>query len=75
MLFRSRRAAEEAQAAQQRMTQVSRLATMGEMAAGIAHELNQPLAAIANYANAALRLHPIEWSSGTAAGVAAACNA
>jgi C4-dicarboxylate-specific signal transduction histidine kinase len=29
---------------------------MGEMAAGIAHELNQPLAAIANYANAALRL-------------------
>lgn len=52
----ARRAAEEAQAAQQRMTQVSRLATMGEMAAGIAHELNQPLAAIANYANAALRL-------------------
>jgi C4-dicarboxylate-specific signal transduction histidine kinase len=29
---------------------------MGEMAAGIAHELNQPLAAIANYANAALRM-------------------
>ena len=52
----ARRAAEEAQVAQQRMTQVSRLATMGEMAAGIAHELNQPLAAIANYANAALRL-------------------
>lgn len=52
----ARRAAEEAQASQQRMTQVSRLATMGEMAAGIAHELNQPLAAIANYANAALRL-------------------
>jgi two-component system sensor kinase FixL len=51
----ARRAAEESQAAQQRMTQVSRLATMGEMAAGIAHELNQPLAAIANYANAALR--------------------
>jgi len=52
----ARRAAEEAQASQLRMTQVSRLATMGEMAAGIAHELNQPLAAIANYANAALRL-------------------
>ena len=32
--------------------QVSRLATMGEMAAGIAHEINQPLTAIANYAKA-----------------------
>ena len=52
----SRQAALEAQQTQQRITQVSRLATMGEMAAGIAHELNQPLAAIANYANAALRL-------------------
>jgi two-component system sensor kinase FixL len=56
----ARRAAEEADAAQQRMTQVSRLATMGEMAAGIAHELNQPLAAIANYANAALRLTAVQ---------------
>ena len=52
-----RRAAEDvARASQQRMTHVSRLATMGEMAAGIAHELNQPLTAIANYANAAQRL-------------------
>jgi two-component system, LuxR family, sensor kinase FixL len=39
-----------------RILQVSRLATIGEMAAGIAHELNQPLTAIANYANAADRL-------------------
>lgn len=51
----SRRAFEEAQATQARMTQVSRLATLGEMAAGIAHELNQPLAAISNYAHAAQR--------------------
>ena len=29
---------------------------MGEMAAGIGHELNQPLAAIANYAQACVRL-------------------
>jgi len=29
----------------------SRLSVMGEMAAGVAHELHQPLAAIANYAN------------------------
>jgi two-component system sensor kinase FixL len=35
-----------------RMLHVSRLATMGEMAAGLAHELNQPLTAIANYAQA-----------------------
>jgi len=38
------------------MNNVSRLATMGEMAAGISHELNQPLAAIANYAQACTRL-------------------
>jgi two-component system, LuxR family, sensor kinase FixL len=39
-----------------RILQVSRLATIGEMAAGIAHELNQPLTAIANYARACDRL-------------------
>ncbi|WP_182867725.1 hybrid sensor histidine kinase/response regulator [Rhodopirellula sp. JC639] len=32
---------------------VSRLSTLGEMVAGIAHEINQPLAAIANFAVAA----------------------
>ncbi|MFZ9709511.1 MAG: PAS domain-containing sensor histidine kinase [Steroidobacteraceae bacterium] len=52
----ARRAAEDSAEIQQRMTQVSHLATLGEMAAGIAHELNQPLAAIANFANAASRL-------------------
>lgn len=31
---------------------VSRFATIGEMAAGVAHELNQPLTAISNYARA-----------------------
>lgn len=39
-----------------RILQVSRLATIGEMAAGIAHELNQPLTAIANYAQGCERL-------------------
>lgn len=39
-----------------RMLQASRLATIGEMAAGVAHELNQPLTAIANYAQACDRL-------------------
>lgn len=32
------------------MAHVARLGMLGELAAGIAHELNQPLAAIANYA-------------------------
>jgi PAS domain S-box-containing protein len=32
------------------LAHASRLTTMGQMATGIAHELNQPLAAIANYA-------------------------
>ena len=35
-----------------RLLHVSRLATIGEMASGVAHELNQPLTAIANYAQA-----------------------
>jgi len=38
------------------MITASRLATMGEMAAAMAHEINQPLAAIAIYASAAERL-------------------
>lgn len=47
-------------AAQARLTElrdelvhVSRLSALGEMAAGLAHELNQPLAAIANFLGAA----------------------
>src|SRR6185312_8136474 len=39
-----------------RLLNVSRMATIGEMAAGVAHELNQPLTAIANYAHACERL-------------------
>ena len=39
-----------------RLLNVSRMATIGEMAAGVAHELNQPLTAIANYAQACERL-------------------
>lgn len=51
-----RRAESEAHKALERMNSVSRLATMGEMAAGISHELNQPLAAIANYSQACARM-------------------
>ena len=36
------------------LAHVSRLSTMGEMATGLAHEINQPLAAIAAYAEGAV---------------------
>ena len=47
-----RRLAEEQAATQaERAQTASRLITMGEMASGVAHELNQPLTAISNYCN------------------------
>ncbi len=39
-----------------RLAHVGRFDLMGEMAAGIAHEINQPLSAIATYAQAARRI-------------------
>ncbi len=36
----------------ERLAQFTRLSTMGEIAAGIAHEINQPLTAITNYSQA-----------------------
>lgn len=51
----SRRAEMDARESRERMMHVSRLATMGEMATGISHELNQPLSAIASFADAARR--------------------
>jgi two-component system, LuxR family, sensor kinase FixL len=50
-----RRAEDEARIFQERLTHFSRLSTMGEMAAGLAHEINQPLSAIATYAQACQR--------------------
>ena len=41
---------------QMELARVSRVTTMGELAASIAHEINQPLTAISNNANACLRL-------------------
>lgn len=41
--------------AQERVTRVARLASMGEMASGVAHEMNQPLTAITTYARACER--------------------
>jgi len=46
----------EARQHRERLVHVARLSTMGEMAAGIAHEINQPLTAIATYASASNRL-------------------
>jgi two-component system sensor kinase FixL len=45
----------QARLAQDRLTQVARVATAGEMAAGVAHEINQPLTAITTYARACER--------------------
>ncbi|MEO6410786.1 MAG: PAS domain S-box protein [Burkholderiaceae bacterium] len=48
----ARRTAQALAAGQAEKAQVtSRLVTMGEMASSVAHELNQPLTAIANYCN------------------------
>ena len=46
----------EVRQSQERLTHVSRLSTMGEMATGLAHEINQPLTAIATYSQAAVRM-------------------
>jgi len=51
-----RRAEDEAKQMQDRIAHFGRISTMGEMAAGIAHEVNQPLTAIATYAQACQRL-------------------
>jgi PAS domain S-box-containing protein len=45
-----RRVEEQAQRHQAELAHVLRLGTMGEMAAGLAHEINQPLGAVTNYA-------------------------
>jgi phosphoglycerate-specific signal transduction histidine kinase len=50
-----KRAEEELHRAQAELAHVTRLTTMGELAASIAHEVNQPLAAVVTNANAGLR--------------------
>jgi signal transduction histidine kinase len=58
---RERRRAEQAEAEvrarkhQVELTQAARLSTLGGMAAGLAHEINQPLAAIVSYARGCAR--------------------
>jgi C4-dicarboxylate-specific signal transduction histidine kinase len=49
------RAEQALQQIQSELARVARLTTMGELTASIAHEINQPLAAIANSAGACMR--------------------
>jgi C4-dicarboxylate-specific signal transduction histidine kinase len=51
-----RKAAEETAALREQLAHIGRVGTMGEMAAGLAHELNQPLTAIHVEASAAIEL-------------------
>ncbi len=51
-----KRSEEEIHHIRERLSQFGRLSTLGEMAAGLAHELNQPLTAIATYTQACQRL-------------------
>lgn len=53
---RRKRAEEEARQHQLELARAGRLSTMGEMASGIAHELNQPLTAISTNAQASIRI-------------------
>jgi len=48
-----KKAEEDGRQRQRDMAHVMRLSTMGEMASGIAHELNQPLAALTSYCGTA----------------------
>lgn len=51
-----RQTREELESQRQNMAHMERLSTSGEMAAGIAHEVNQPLTAVVNYARVGQRL-------------------
>jgi two-component system, LuxR family, sensor histidine kinase DctS len=55
-LSEQRRVEELSRASQERLQATARLATVGEMASLLSHELNQPLAAIASYASGTLNL-------------------
>ncbi len=54
-LTAEKEAQKETQSLQGRLAEVGRFSLLGEMAAGLAHEINQPLSAIATYAQAGER--------------------
>ncbi|HXH03208.1 MAG TPA: PAS domain S-box protein [Candidatus Competibacteraceae bacterium] len=51
-----RQAQDQLRQLREELTHMGRLSLAGEMASGLAHEINQPLAAMVTYAQAALRL-------------------
>ena len=55
-LSEQRRIEELSRASQERLQATARLATVGEMASLLSHELNQPLAAISSYATGSLNM-------------------
>jgi PAS domain S-box-containing protein len=55
-LITAERLRDQEQQLRERLTHLSRVSTMGEMASSLAHELNQPLTAVATYAQALRRL-------------------
>ncbi len=59
-----RRVEELSRATQERLQATARLATVGEMASMLSHELNQPLAAIASYATGSLNLLRVDATDG-----------
>jgi PAS domain S-box-containing protein len=69
-LSKQKRAEEALQKAQSELAHITRVAALGELTASIAHEVNQPLAAVVNNANASLR-----WLSRDTPDLAEACNA
>ena len=63
-----RRVEELSRASQERLQATARLATVGEMASLLSHELNQPLAAISSYATGSMNLLQSERERSGAAG-------
>lgn len=64
-----RKAVEELATVREELAHVARVATLGEMAAGLAHELNQPLTAIHLEATAALELREFQTPEATLDGM------
>lgn len=56
-----RRVEELSRATQERLQATARLATVGEMASLLSHELNQPLAAISSYATGSINMLQDDW--------------
>lgn len=54
-IYERKRAEDTARRRQNELAHVSRVNTMGELTASLAHEINQPLSAIANYATGSVR--------------------